>query len=312
MFSGQGSQYYRMGEELYENNIQFRSNMDHCNAIVRPLINASLTDILYGDHRKTEPFHDIVYTNPALLSVEYSLFCMLKEMGICPDLLMGYSLGELVAAIVSDAISLEDGLRLVVGIAKLAEEYIKPAGMLAIMESKEIMTEFPDIFHNCWLTGTNFQGNFVVSGLMESILYLYEALNKKNITSQILPVKQGFHTKLIDSIEKGYRQLVRGIDVSSAKIPIISCLKTDIVREIDEDYLWDVIRHPVNFEQTVRHVEQGGESVFIDLGPSGSLATFVKYILSSGSGSMPLQTINQFGKDMISIERLKKHLSENV
>ncbi len=308
MFSGQGSQYYQMGRELYEKNVLFNSCMNHCNEIVEPLIKASLIDILYNDHKKGESFDNIQYTNPALLCIEYSLSRTLKDMGIHPDFLMGYSLGEIVVAVVSDAISLEDGIRFAVNIAELVEENTHPAQMLAIIESKNIMYEFPEIFNHCWLTGTNFRGNFVVCGLPDDIQHLREALNKKNITSQLLPVKQGFHTELIDPIENKYKQLARAINRLSPRIPVISCFKTGIISEIDEDYLWEVIRYPVNFEQTVERIQKEGVSFFIDSGPSGSLATFVKYILSPNSDSIPLQTINQFGKDLISMERLKNNI----
>jgi len=308
MFSGQGSQYYQMGKELYENNTQFRFWMDHCEEIVSPLIQTSLIDVLYRGKKKSESFDNILYTNPALLCIEYSLFKVLKEMDIQPDFLMGYSLGEIIAAVVSDTISLEDGIQLVVDIARLAEKKTQPAEMMAIMESKKIMTDYPDLFRHCWLTGTNFKDNFVVCGLSNAIQHLKENLNKKNITIQILPVRYGFHTELIDPIEEECKQLVRSVKRSSGRIPIISSLKSDPIHEWNEDYLWEVFRYPVNFEQTVNKLLNKGEYIFIDLGPSGSLATFVKYILPVNSGSTSLPMINPFGNDLNSIEKLKTNL----
>lgn len=309
MFSGQGSQYYQMGKELYEKNAQFRYWMDLCDAMVSPLIQTSLIDILYRGAGKSEPFDRLLYTNPALLCIEYSLVNVLKEMGIRPDFLMGYSLGEIIAAVVSEAISLEDGIQLVVDIARLAEENTPPAKMLAIMESKKIIAEYPDLFQNCWVTGTNFQENFVVCGLTDAIQQLQGGLNKKNITTQILPVQHGFHTELITSIEVACKALVRKINIMPVKIPMISSLKTTVIQELNSDYLWEVIRYPVNFEQTIHTLLQKGTYIFIDLGPSGSLATFIKYILSPDSGSISLQMINQFGKDLNAIEKLRIHFS---
>jgi acyl transferase domain-containing protein len=305
MFSGQGSQYYQMGKELYENHTQFRYWMDHCNEIVQPIIKTSLIDVLYREKGKSESFDNILYSNPALLCVEYSLFNVLKGMDIQPDFLLGYSLGEMIASVVSDAISLEDGIKLTVDIARLAEENTQTAGMLAIVESRTIMSEYPDLFRHCWLTGRNFQANFVVGGLPHTIQQLQRELNKKNITSQILPVKYGFHTELIDSIELSCKQLFRKIKMSSSKVPIISSLKTEIIQELNEDHLWEVIRYPVNFEQTVSEILKTGDYIFIDSGPSGTLATCVKYMLPSNSGSTSLQVMNQFGRDMSSIEKLK-------
>ena len=310
MFSGQGSQYNQMGKELYENNATFRFWMDQCNEIVSPLIKTSLVDVLYYGRPKGEPFDNLLHTNPALLSVEYSLVKVLDEMGITPDYLMGYSLGELTASVISGVISLEDGLQLVVEMARLAESKTRKAEMLAIMKSKEIMTELPDPFSNCWLTGSNFADNFVVGGIGGTLQPLKNCLIKKDILFQTLPVKYGFHTELIDPIKEEFKQAIRKMNLLPAKIPIISISRRGIVQEFNEDYFWEVIRYPVHFQTAVQHILKNGDYIFIAAGPSATLSTFVKYILTSNSNSVSLQMINQFGRDLNSVERLKTGLSE--
>ena len=126
----------------------------------------------------------------------------------------------------------------------------------------------------------------------------------------MLPVRYGFHTHLIDPIEEDCKQLIRKVKRLPNRIPVISSIKAEPIQEWSEDYLWEVIRYPVNFEQTVNRLLKRGEYIFIDLGPSGSLATFVKYILASNSGStsLSLQAINPFGNDLNSIEKLKAGL----
>lgn len=316
MFSGQGSQYYQMGKELYQNHARFKLWMDHCDEIVHPLIQTSLIEVLYQEqNNKSEPFDQILYTNPALLCIEYSLARLLMEMNIQPDYLLGYSLGEITASVVSGVFSLEEGIQLVVDYAKLLEKEAQAAGMLAIIESADIMTQFPELFQKCWLTGKNFQNNFVVSGLSEDIQHLQAALNQKNMISQKLPVNYGFHTELMDPHEKQFKQLVRRIHLSSIGIPIISSLKAEKIQEVTEDYLWEVTRYPVEFEKTICSMLQAEGrpgipddkegTIFIDVGPSGTLATFVKYLLPSNSNSLHLEVINPFGKDCNSIEKLR-------
>lgn len=305
MFSGQGSQYYHMGKELYENHPRFKYWMDHCDEIVHPMIQTSLMDVLYQRHGKSESFDRILFTNPALLCIEYSLSRVLMEMDIRPDLLLGYSLGEIAASVVSGVLSLEDGVELVVGIARLAEERTQRVEMLAVIESQEIMAEMPDLFQNCWITGKNFDRSFVVCGLPTDIRRLQEGLKQKNSVFQVLPVKYGFHTELIDSMEGEYKQLVRKISLSPPEIPIISSSKTESVQEMTEEHFWHVIRYFVDFEKTIDRMLKKGDYVFIDVGPSGTLATFVKYLLPPGARSLALQVLNQFGRDLESIEKLR-------
>ncbi|MDR3059666.1 MAG: acyltransferase domain-containing protein [Prevotella sp.] len=309
MFSGQGSQYYQMGRELYENNKEFKYWMDYCDKKVFSLIQVSLVDILYRNNKKNEIFDRLLYTSPALLSIEYSLFKLLESMNIKPHLLMGYSLGEIIACVVNETISLEDGIMLVINIAKLVEKNTAQASMLVIMSSKTILTEMADIFRDVELIGVNFKENFVVCGYPDDIYTLQQVLSKRNVISQVLPIKYGFHTKMIDPIESECKQLIRDIDINKANIPLISSLNTKSIDKFDEHYFWNVIRYPVNFETAAEEVLEEGDYVFIDAGPSGTLATFIKYLLPSNSNSISFQMINQFGKDLNSIEKLKSYFS---
>ena len=309
MFSGQGSQYYQMGKELYEKHPRFKLWMNHCDNIINPLIGISLIDVLYNQHSKSEPFDKIVYTNPALLSIEYSLAKILMEAGIKPDIFLGYSLGELTAAILSQGISLEQGLWLSVSFAKLLEQESPPAAMLAIMESENIMTQFPALFQGCWLSGKNFHTNFVVSGLAEPIRQLQLALHKKNIMSQKLAVNYGFHTEIMDPLAENFKQLTQDLLFSSLRIPIVSSLSCQKIPEINENYLWDVIRYPVEFAKTIEILLAVDNYTFIDVGPSGTLATLVKYLLPAHSKSFYLETINQYGRDLDSLNKLMTHFS---
>jgi len=65
MFSGQGSQYFHMGKDLYENHPRFKLWMDHCDDMAKPLIQNSLIDILYKQNNKSDIFDKILHTNPA-------------------------------------------------------------------------------------------------------------------------------------------------------------------------------------------------------------------------------------------------------
>lgn len=308
MFGGQGTQYYHMGKELYEKHARFRYWMDHCDAIATPLLATSLTDILYRGKGKGEPFDDLLHTNPALLCFQYSLYQVLREMDMRPDWLLGYSMGEAVAAVAAGAVSLEDGIRLMVEIARLAEQTPK-AEMMAILAPKMIMADYPELFSQCWLAGTNFQHNFVVSGLPAAMQELRTVLNDMNIVSQQLPVCRGFHTPLIDPAADACRRLIREVPMVRGSIPLISSLTANVMTDLQPEHYWEAIRYPVSFESAIVNTVAAGEAVFIDLSASGSLATLVKYILPADSGSFSIPVINQFGRDMMGLEKMQQTLA---
>ncbi len=309
MFSGQGSQYYHMGKELYEKHPRFKMWMDHCDEIVTPLIGTSLIDVLYQEGvNKGMPFDQILYTNPALISIEYSIARILMEMGIQPNYVLGYSLGEISAAIISGVISLEDGLQFIVDSAQLLINESPAASMLAIINSPDIQSEFPHIFENCWLTGNNFENNFVVGGLIKDIEHLQIWLNNKNIAYQKLPVNYGFHTKLLNPLEQKWRQLIEEMDFFSMRIPIISSSYSKILQDVDEEYFWQITRFSVDFKKTIDLLIKDNSFVFIDAGPSGSLATFIKYLIPNNSKSFSMEVMNQFGNDLRTLEKLRDEL----
>lgn len=311
MYSGQGSQYYQMGRELYHNNKRFQFWMDYCNDIVQPLISCSLVDTIYGDNTKELDFDRVLFTNPALLAVQYSLTRTVMEEGLTPDYVMGHSLGEFVAAVVSGGFEFEDMARLVVRFAESLENSSDVEGaMLSVLESKDILNYEPETFKNTWLASSNFIKNFVVSGTLEEIQTVRQKLTEKNTVTQILPVKYAFHTPLMDSLESEFQRIGEDAYIGSPNIPIISCSKITVAQKIDVETLWRVARRPVEFQKTVEYLHEKGDYTFVDLGPSGTLATFVKYLMPKSSKSIALQCINPFGRDLTTFQKLVSHFDD--
>lgn len=302
MFSGQSSQYYQMGRELYHSHPRFRMWMDHCDEIVEPLIGRSLCDVLYGDGDKSKAFDRLLYTNPALLCFEFSLARVLIEAGVKPDYLLGYSLGEISAAVVGGALSLEQGIRFIVDYAKLIEAESPPARMLAVLDLPSVESCYADIFDGCWLTARNFDRHVVVSGTVPAMHSLREAMLRDNVVHQQLAVNFGFHTELMQPIEERMLELAQRIDFRPLQVPCISSYD-GVIRDARFDpalwprHFWSMSRHPIEFDSTVKSLLRRGDFCFLDVGPSGTLATFVKYLLPAQTRSVFSDVINPFGRD---------------
>lgn len=307
MYSGQGAQFYQMGKELYETDPVFRKWFDQCADHIEPQIGASLSEILFRERaNKFELFDRTLYTHPANVIFAYAMTQALYHRGIRPDFLLGYSLGEYTSAVVSGVISLEDGLNRVVAQAKLLEENCQRAGMMAILDTPDLMNERPGFFSDTWLACHNFENHFVVTGYIDHLKYVEEQLVNEGTTAQVLPISHGFHSPLIEPIREASKTLFTMNQQPT--IPVWSSCLTHEIQTFDGEHFWQVIRKPVLFLETLKRILQNGPHTFIDVGPSATMATFVKYIIGRNSDSDALLTVNQFGRDTRTMEALENKL----
>ena len=307
MYGGQGSQYYRMGMELYEKNSFFKENMDKCDAILKPLLQASLVEALYQCNAPLDEFDDVLYTHPALYCFGYVLTQVLMEEGIQPSAVLGYSLGEYVAATVAGIIDLEDGLRMVVEQSRYLSEKAAGGGMLTILKGVQHYEENPSLYSDVALASVNYHNNFVVSGEMQSLHVLKQYLDEQLIISLLLPVQHGFHSQAIDPIEKEFKAFVSELSTNDASIPCYSCASGSRLKTIDRQYWWDVIRRPVHFSSLVSEVHSQFPYTYVDLSPTGTLSSFLKHGFSNRLNHYV--TVNQFGKNLQTVSRLVEALA---
>lgn len=304
MFSGQGSQYYHMGAGLMESSEVFRSWMQDMDSTAYDIIGESVLNQIYSAQQdKSAPFDRTLYTAPALFMIQYSIAKVFEDKGIKPDFVMGASIGEFVAAAVSGIMSYKDVLYTLIQKTKYFEQQCSPGSMMAILGNLEIYNSYPVINENTTVASINFDSHFVVSGTIDALKKVSDFLKDKDILYMMLPVSLGFHSALIDPAASFCLDFLRKQQFMIPKIKFISCCKAEVLEEISYEYFWDVVRMPVLFNDTVKTVEKTGKHNYIDLGPSGTLANFVKYSLSPGSDSKAVAVLTPFGKNEKSLDK---------
>jgi phthiocerol/phenolphthiocerol synthesis type-I polyketide synthase C len=122
-----------MARQLYDTQPTFRRILDRCDEILANVLERPLLDVLFAPVSDGAAIHETVYTQPALFTVEYALAELWRSWGITPDLLMGHSIGEFVAACVAGVFSMEDGLRLVAERGRLMQALPRNGAMAAVM-----------------------------------------------------------------------------------------------------------------------------------------------------------------------------------
>jgi malonyl CoA-acyl carrier protein transacylase len=295
MFSGQGSQYYGMGRELYATDATFRAAFDDCNRIYHDATGRDMLAELHDPANKWREMTDILLSNPALYSIGYSLNAAMEGAGIRADAVLGYSLGEYVAATVSGAIAHEDALRLTIRLAKLIHAGSAKGGMLSVLAPLAHFSQRPDLYRDTALGSINFDRNFVISGSTAAIDEAARRLSTESIVSARLPLLYPFHSPQIASLEAAFLESFGDTPVGEPAIVQYSPARAGRLSCPDAAHFWRVTRDPVNFRDAVEAIAGEGDCRFVDLSPTGTLSVFIKYVL--GNRVDHVVTMNQFGRN---------------
>ena len=299
MFSGQGSQYFQMGRSLYDGNETFRDWMIRLDGLARQSSGGqSVLETLYSDRNsKSDPFDRTLLTHPAIFMVEYSLAQALMSAGVVPDMVLGASLGSFAAAAVAGFVDVEDALTAVIRQAMAFEESCEPGGMTAVLADPALFAE-EFLRGRSELAAVNFSSHFVVSAKRTDLAEIEIALKQINVAYQRLPVSFPFHSRWIEKAKPGFVSFMRSIPCGPGRLPLVCCDETATLSNLPADYFWDVVRRPIRFREATARLEREGARRYIDVGPAGTLATFLKYGMPATTRSTVHTILTPFGTDV--------------
>jgi bacillaene synthase trans-acting acyltransferase len=304
MFSGQGSQYFQMGRELFEHNQTFRDAMVSLDDLARPWSGTSVIEALYADgHRKADPFDRTLLTHPAIFMVEYSLARTLIHAGVCPDMVLGVSLGSFAAAAVAGFIGVDDAMTAVMRQAIAFEACCEPGGMTAVLADPALFAE-ECLGARAELAAINFSSHFVVSARRTDLAAIETALRTRQVVYQRLPVSFPFHSQWIDDAKAPFASCMRSIRHRTGRLPLVCCDQVATLSDLPDEYFWNVVRRPIRFRDAAARLEQRGAHRYIDVGPSGTLATFLKHGLPATSRSTVHAILTPYGVDQKNLTAL--------
>jgi acyl transferase domain-containing protein len=297
MFSGQGSQYFHMGRALYEGDDTFREWMIELDDIAQGASGRSVIETLYSDaYGKGDPFDSTLLTHPAIFMVEYSLAQSLTRAGVWPDIVLGVSLGSFAAAAVAGFIGVEDALTAVIRQATALEECCEPGGMIAVLADPALFAE--DFLNDrSELAAVNFSSHFVISARHAELAEIEAVLRRRNIHYQRLPVSVPFHSQWIEKANAPFESFMRSIRRNRGRLPLACCHQTAVLSDLPDGYFWDVVRRPIRFRETIARLERQGARRYIDVGPSGTLATFLKHMTPATAKSTAHAILTPYGFD---------------
>lgn len=312
MFSGQGSQYNKMGNELYDNNKNFKKWMDKLDKVFYNLTGESAIDNLYHNNRnKGSKFDNIFYTHPTIFMVQYALAQTMIEDGIYPKYLLGVSLGEYVAMAVANVLNVEKILEIIVKQVELLKQTCKEGAMISILENVRLYHENSDLNTKSEVIAINYDGHFVIACKEYVVEDIQKYLKEKDISNVKLPVHYAFHSSDIEGLYSPYYKYLENTKYNKPNINMISSMTGNFIQNIDSEFLWDVLRKPMNFRDAIKAFHGTGEYLYIDLGASGTLQNFTKSIIGEKSNKNILSVITPFGSEVNKFNKVNQYCIDN-
>ncbi|HEY0495450.1 MAG TPA: SDR family oxidoreductase [Kutzneria sp.] len=281
LLAGAGEQYPGMARHLYETEPVFAMAIDACMEIVgleplRDLLQprrATSNGLAQLMRRTTTSPQDATdRLHPALFAVEYALAQLIRSWGVEPSVLVGYSLGEYVAACLAGVLSLEDALRLVTHRARLINAL--PGGaMAAIPRSAEELRPRLDGVDIAAINGPDLT---VVSGA--SLADLRQKLAADSIPCRALATTHAFHSRMLAPIRDELTEWIKAnVTLHAPTIPCVSNVTGELITDAPAPEYWaEHMCAPVQFDRAIETVLAHGDLALVEIGPGQSLGAMIR------------------------------------
>ena len=267
LFSGQGSQWPAMGEVLLRTDAVFATTIADIEPVMRAVAGFSVTEAL----QHPDALQGIDRIQPSIFAVQVALAASLRAHGVTPSAVIGHSLGEVSAAVVSGALSLDDGIRvichrsllcrLVAGHSAMAVVELPPAAIREVLAQEGI-----DDVEIAVLTAPT---SSVIGGAVASVRHLIAAWQRRDVFAREVAVDVASHTSQVNPILEELRQRLDALTPQRASVPMYSTTLLDprAQARCDAEYWVDNLRYPVRFRAAVEAALEDGHRVFVELSP---------------------------------------------
>ncbi|MEY8016515.1 SDR family NAD(P)-dependent oxidoreductase [Mycobacterium servetii] len=306
VFPGQGSQWTGMGAQLLEESTVFAEHITRCDKALGEHVPWSLIDVLRG--APGAPGLDRVdVVQPALWAVMVSLAQLWRSVGVLPDAVIGHSQGEIAAAYVAGALSLEDAARVVALRSRLLVRLAGAGGMVSLAcgaeRAAELIAPWADHLNIAAVNGVS---AVAVSGTPDALAGLMRRCAAEDVRARTIDVDYASHSEQVDAIREPLAEALCGIAPRSSSVAFFSTVTGASVdtAALDAEYWYQSVRQTVQFERAVRAAHADGYRVFVESSPHPVLIAGIEDTVAERGDAVVVPTL---GRDDGGLQRF--HLS---
>ncbi|MFE4580823.1 type I polyketide synthase, partial [Streptomyces chartreusis] len=275
VFPGQGSQWWGMGRELYDSSRVFRATVDDCADALAPYVDWSPVDLLRGDGDDPDVLHRADVVQPALFSTMVALAALWRSLGVEPGAVVGHSQGEIAAAHVAGAFTLEEAARLVALRGRTMLELGGLGGLMTVFapvdQVEPLLDAWPGRVGVAVLNGPS---TVVVSGENAALDELREVCARMDLRTKDVKSDIAGHGPQTEAVKDQLLSVLGELNPRPARVPFYSTVtggRLDTTA-LDAGYWYRNLRQTVRMEAATRALLAAGHRVFVESSPHPVLA----------------------------------------
>ncbi|WP_406289342.1 type I polyketide synthase [Embleya sp. NBC_00896] len=275
VFPGQGSQWPAMGRRLYAESEVFARGIDECARALAPWLDWSLVDVVTGAESAAslERGDDVV--QPALFAMMVSLARVWRSLGVVPEAVVGHSQGEIAAACVSGALSLEDAARVVALRSRALTDLAALGGMNAVSAPLAwVEDRLRQWSGRLSVAAVNGPASVVISGDLEALDRFAAMAAGDGVRVRRVKIDYASHSHQVERIRDRVLEAAAGVSPRESAVAFHSTVTGGLLdtRLLDSSYWYDNLRSMVRFGEVVEHLMRGRGGVFVEVSPHPVLA----------------------------------------